>query len=85
MGAFLIATFRVNGQTIQIAEDRNLLDFLRDELRLTSVRDGCSEGACGACMVLVAAETAVAGAYFRRDGVFRTQLPLLGTPYSRKR
>jgi len=28
---------------------------------------------------------AVAGAYFRRDGVFRTQLPLLGTPYSRKK
>jgi len=27
---------------------------------------------------------AVAGAYFRRDGVFRTQLPLRGTPYSRK-
>ena len=48
-----MSTFRVNGQTIQTAEDRNLLAFLRDELRLTSVKDGCSEGACGACMVLV--------------------------------
>ncbi len=28
---------------------------------------------------------AVAGAYFRRDGVFRTRLPLPGTPYSRKK
>lgn len=28
---------------------------------------------------------AVAGAYFNRDGEFRTELPLLGTPYSRKK
>ena len=28
-------------------------DFLRDELRLTSVKDGCSEGACGTCHVLI--------------------------------
>jgi selenium-dependent xanthine dehydrogenase len=34
-------------------EDMNLLDFLRDELNLTSVKNGCGEGACGACMVLV--------------------------------
>ena len=26
---------------------------LRDELRLTSVKDGCSEGACGTCHVLI--------------------------------
>ncbi len=30
-----------------------MIRFLRDELRLTSVKDGCSEGACGACMILV--------------------------------
>ena len=27
--------------------------FLRDELRLTSVKDGCSEGACGTCHVIL--------------------------------
>jgi hypothetical protein len=27
----------------------------------------------------------VAGAYFNRDGEFRTDLPLVGTPYSRKK
>ena len=27
--------------------------ILRDELRLTSVKDGCSEGACGTCHVLI--------------------------------
>lgn len=31
----------------------NLLNFLRDEACLTSVKNGCGEGACGACMVLV--------------------------------
>ena len=30
-----------------------MLRFLRDDLHLHSVKDGCSEGACGACMILV--------------------------------
>jgi aldehyde oxidoreductase len=30
---------------------RSLLDFLRNDLDVTSVKDGCSEGACGACLV----------------------------------
>lgn len=48
-----MATFFVNG--IQVTPEKNgtLLRFLRDELRLTSVKDGCSEGACGACTVLL--------------------------------
>jgi selenium-dependent xanthine dehydrogenase len=43
----------INGQDHTSERDQNLLEYLRDELRLTSVKDGCSEGACGACMVLV--------------------------------
>jgi selenium-dependent xanthine dehydrogenase len=35
-------------------------------------------------IVTIPTAPAVAGAYFRRDGVFRTRLPLRGTPYSRK-
>jgi selenium-dependent xanthine dehydrogenase len=46
-------TLPINGQDYSTEKDVNLLDFLRDELRLTSVKDGCAEGACGACMVLV--------------------------------
>ena len=46
-------TLPINGQEYTTDQDMNLLGFLRDELRLTSVKDGCSEGACGACMVLV--------------------------------
>ena len=46
-------TLPINGKLYSTDQDMNLLTFLRDELRLTSVKDGCSEGACGACMVLV--------------------------------
>ena len=45
--------FKVNGKTITTEEDKNLLDFLRDDLGLTSVKDGCKEGACGTCTILV--------------------------------
>ena len=34
-------------------EDKRLIDFLREDLRLTSVKEGCSEGACGTCTVIV--------------------------------
>ena len=46
-------TIDLNGTIYRTEEDKNLLEFLRDELRVTSVKNGCSEGACGACMVLV--------------------------------
>jgi len=48
-----MATFVVNGKTVTTDKNQKLLRFLRDELRLTSVKDGCSEGACGTCTVLV--------------------------------
>jgi len=50
--------FTVNGNQIDTAgynadPKKTLLDFLRDDLRLTAAKDGCSEGACGACTVIV--------------------------------
>jgi selenium-dependent xanthine dehydrogenase len=51
-------TFTVNGkqtqglQTQGLAE-KKLLDFLREDLRLTAAKNGCGSGACGACTVLV--------------------------------
>ena len=42
----------VNGKKVQTQEDKSLLRFLRDDLHLHSVKDGCSEGACGACTIL---------------------------------
>lgn len=51
-----MATFFVNGQKVTAAKNEKLLRFLRDTLHLTSVKDGCSEGACGACTVLINGE-----------------------------
>ena len=48
-----MSTLQVNGQDVSTTKEMNLLDFLREELNITSVKNGCSEGACGACMVLV--------------------------------
>lgn len=45
--------FYVNGKEYQEEKDMKLLRFLRDKLHLTSVKDGCSEGACGTCHVLI--------------------------------
>lgn len=43
----------INGKDYESAHDKKLLRFLRDELHLTAAKDGCSEGACGTCTVLV--------------------------------
>ena len=48
-----MATFIVNGIAVHVSENQKLLPYLRDVLHLTSVKDGCSEGACGTCTVLV--------------------------------
>ena len=48
-----MATFTVNGNRVTVSENQKLLCYLRDVLRLTSVKDGCSEGACGSCTVLI--------------------------------
>ena len=48
-----MATFTVNGRTVSVEKNQKLIRYLRDELHLTSVKDGCSEGACGTCTVLI--------------------------------
>lgn len=50
-------TLNVNGQTVTTEKKQSLLRFLRDEMHLTSVKDGCSQGACGACTVIIDGET----------------------------
>ena len=46
-------TLYVNGAVCRTEKNSKLLDYLRDDLRLTSVKNGCGEGACGTCTVLV--------------------------------
>ncbi|MDK2807428.1 MAG: aldehyde oxidoreductase [Clostridiales bacterium] len=43
----------VNGALVEVWEDKKLMRLLRDDLKLKSVKDGCSEGACGTCTILV--------------------------------
>ena len=47
--------FQVNGRTQEVDAPpmRRLLDVLREDLRLTGTKEGCGEGECGACSVIV--------------------------------
>ena len=50
--------FSLNGRTVSAegSGTQRLLDVLREELRLTGTKEGCGEGECGACSVLVDGE-----------------------------
>ena len=53
--------FILNGRDVSVPEvgaDQTLLDFLRLDRRLTGTKEGCAEGDCGACTVLVGRLTA---------------------------
>ena len=45
--------FIINGKEYKTEEKKSLLTYLREDLGLTGTKNGCSEGACGTCMVIV--------------------------------
>ena len=52
----MIVNCNVNGKNINltsIAPDRRLIDILREDLLLKGTKEGCGEGECGACTVLM--------------------------------
>lgn len=48
-------SFNLNGKDVSIVTDplRRLLDVLREDFNCNGVKEGCSEGECGACSILM--------------------------------
>lgn len=49
----------INGESVQreCNPNKRLVDFLRDDMGLSSVKEGCGEGECGSCTVLLDKES----------------------------
>ena len=52
----LNVTVNGDGKTVPVWPMSRLLDVLREELQLTGTKEGCGEGECGACSVMIDGE-----------------------------
>jgi carbon-monoxide dehydrogenase small subunit len=53
-----LVTFTINNEqkTVEVPPMKRLLDVLREDLHLTGAKEGCGEGECGSCSVLMNGE-----------------------------
>jgi carbon-monoxide dehydrogenase small subunit len=51
----MLIKFKVNGKNhcVDVDPKKRLIDILRDELDLTGTKEGCGEGECGTCTVIM--------------------------------
>jgi carbon-monoxide dehydrogenase small subunit len=56
--AVVKVTLEINGasRAVEVSPWKRLLDVLREDLRLTGTKEGCGEGECGACTVMLDGE-----------------------------
>jgi carbon-monoxide dehydrogenase small subunit len=77
-------TFRINGgeKTLETQPLRRLIDILRCDLGLKGTKEGCGEGECGACSILMNGKVVLSCLVpaFQADGAEIVTIEGLGTP-----
>lgn len=68
--------------SVEIEPNKRLLDMLRVNLGLTSVKEGCSEGECGACTVIYNGEPVTSCCILAGQAEGRTSSPWRAYPWT---
>ncbi len=76
-------TLTVNGveREIRVGPRTTLLEVLREELGLTGTKNGCGQGHCGTCTVLVDGQAVRSCVYLARRAAGRQVLTIEGLPF----
>lgn len=76
----MLLSCTVNGEKIEKEIDpaKRLLDFLRDDMGLTGVKEGCSEGECGACTVILDNQAVTSCTVYAGQVMYREILTIEG-------